>query len=297
MRSGSNGNPVAFLAKCRGMAYGAGKMKFLLAARPVLLTACVLAAVVLAGCAAKSDPAVDGSAEWRLRSLEESFLQFQEAQRSQEDRLKHLESRLEERLKRLETELEEVKAQQTASAGLAPAEPPVARSPEPRPWTQPPVSASSQTPSKSAAPALKSSSASKPAPVPARAPSAKEIQNAYERGLKLVLADKPGPGRDALKEFLARYPDNSLTPNALYWIGETWYAQKDYTQAVLSFKDVTQKYPRHPKASAALYKSALAYEATGDKANAVFYLKALLDEYPRSEEASPARVKLKALGG
>lgn len=269
-------------------------MRYPLAARPVLLGLCALAVTLLAGCAAKSDPAADGSAEWRLRSLEESFLQFQEAERSQEDRLKNLEARLEERLKRLETELEEVKAQQTATAGLAPAEPPLARSSEPRPWTQPPTTVQAPPPSAS------KSAKSAPAPakiVPARAPSAKEIEAAYERGLKLVLADKPGPGRDALKEFLARYPDNSLAPNALYWIGETWYAQKDYTQAILTFKDVTQKYPRHPKASAALYKSALSYEATGDKTNAVFYLKALLDEYPRSEEAAPARARLKALGG
>lgn len=250
--------------------------------------------LLLAGCAAKNPPPSEESMEWRVKSLEESFLQFQETQRGTQDSIAALEARMEERLKRLEAELEEAKLQMVQQP--AP-EPPVTRSPEPRPWTAPPTKIPEPAKAeKPAAPAKAQKSKAKAAAVPAPAP-AKESQAAYERGLRLVLADKPVEGREALQEFLKNYPGDALAPNAHYWIGETWYAQKDFTQAILTFKDVTQKFPRHAKAAAALYKIGLAYEAVGDKANAVFYLKALLDEYPRSEQAAPARLKLKSLQG
>lgn len=250
----------------------------------------LLLLLFLAGCAVKSEPSGE-SMEWRVKSLEESFLQFQETQRGTQDRIAALEARMEERFKRLEAELEEAKLQ-LAPATLEPVPPlSVARSSESRPWTAPPTKAQIPPPSKA------EKSKAKAAPAPAKAAPVKESQAAYERGLNLVLAEKPVEGREALQDFLKRYPSDALTPNAHYWIGETWYAQKDFTQAILTFKDVTQKYPKHDKAAAALYKIGLSYEAVGDKANAVFYLKALLDEYPRSEQAAPAKLKLKSLQG
>jgi TolA-binding protein len=61
----------------------------------------------------------------------------------------------------------------------------------------------------------------------------------YERGLELIQTkgDFAG-GRQWLQEFLQRYPKHDLSVNAMYWIGEAWYGEKKYENAILQFQDV-----------------------------------------------------------
>ena len=114
----------------------------------------------------------------------------------------------------------------------------------------------------------------------------------YEAALKVVLAGKTLEGREKMTAFLQRYPGSKLEPNALYWIGETWYSDKSYDKAILVFKDVTTKFPKHDKASAALFKLGACYEQLKDKGNAQFYWQALLEDFPTSEAAGLARKRL-----
>ena len=88
-----------------------------------------------------------------------------------------------------------------------------------------------------------------------------------------------------------------MLPNALYWIGESWFVEKSYPQAILALKDVTRRFPRHHKAAAALLKIGMAYQRLGEKDNAALYLRALLQDHPKSEPAPAARKLLKELGG
>lgn len=115
---------------------------------------------------------------------------------------------------------------------------------------------------------------------------------AYEAALNTVLSGKTSEGRQKMLEFLERYPGSKLEPNALYWVGETWYSDKGYDKAILVFKDITTKFPKHDKASAALYKLGACYEQLKDKGNAHFYWQALVEDFPKSEAAALARKKL-----
>jgi len=78
----------------------------------------------------------------------------------------------------------------------------------------------------------------------------------------------------------------------MYWIGEGWYGEKKYENAILQFQDVIQKYGEHPKVAAALLKQGLAFHALGDLKNARVILQKLVDTFPLSEEAKKAKEKL-----
>ena len=128
---------------------------------------------------------------------------------------------------------------------------------------------------------------------PAPAAAAETPEALYERGLELI--QKKGDfagGRQWLQEFLQRYPKHDLAVNAMYWIGEAWYGEKKYENAILQFQDVIQKYGEHPKVAAALLKQGMAFHALGDLKNASVILQKLTDSFPLSEEAKKAREKL-----
>lgn len=129
-----------------------------------------------------------------------------------------------------------------------------------------------------------------PASVPAPADSPEDL---YGKGLELI--QKQGDyakGQEVLRQFLNRYPQNQLAVNAQYWIGEAFYGEKQYENAILQFQDVIQNHPDHPKAPAALLKQGLAFHAMGDLKNARIILQKVIDSYPKSEEAAKAKDRL-----
>lgn len=119
----------------------------------------------------------------------------------------------------------------------------------------------------------------------------------YDKALALVWDKKPEAARVLLNEFLVEFPTSSLTPNALYWLGETYYSQQRYSMAILTFKDVMRRFPAHSKASDAALKIGYSYEQLGDTQNARLIFKNLLKDYPDSNSAALARTKLKQLEG
>jgi tol-pal system protein YbgF len=88
------------------------------------------------------------------------------------------------------------------------------------------------------------------------------------------------------------FSGTSLTPNAHYWLGESYYQQKDYVRAMQSFEYLSTEYPGNEKMPAALFKLSLAAGETGDLAKSKKYLKRVIDEFPLSDEAKLAKNKL-----
>ena len=65
-------------------------------------------------------------------------------------------------------------------------------------------------------------------------------------------------------DFLNQHRDHKLAGNASYWLGETYYAQKNYSKAAATFLDSYQNYPNSNKLNHSLYKLALSLEALGE---------------------------------
>lgn len=133
-------------------------------------------------------------------------------------------------------------------------------------------------------------------PVTVATPVGESAPELYDRALKKIREEQQfAAGRELMESFLARYPQHDLAVNAAYWVGETYYAEKNFEKAILQFEDIIQKYGDHPKVASAMLKQALAFEATGDKATAKLLLQRVSERFPLSEEAGKAKQKLQGL--
>jgi tol-pal system protein YbgF len=97
------------------------------------------------------------------------------------------------------------------------------------------------------------------------------------------------------QEVIAKFATSELADNAQYWIGESYYAQKDFKQALAEFRKTVENYPQGDKVAAALLKSGLCLQQLGDKPAARSTLESLVDRFPQSEEARLARTKMQEL--
>ncbi len=136
------------------------------------------------------------------------------------------------------------------------------------------------------------------APPPVQAPAVAVSPEAlYTRGVELIQRKEDFvEGREALQEYLKRNPQSPLTVNAIYWIGESYYGEKAYENAILQFQEVIERFKDHPKVASALLKQGFAFEAMGDRKNAKVVLQRLVDSFPLSEEAKKGKERLREWG-
>lgn len=114
----------------------------------------------------------------------------------------------------------------------------------------------------------------------------------YRAAVELVKAGKHDEAVVALRAFLNANPRHDYADNAQYWLGESFYAHKDYPHALAEFRATIETYPRGNKAPDALLKVGYCYGAMGqaDKAKAV--LEQVMNLYPNSEPAALASKRL-----
>jgi tol-pal system protein YbgF len=117
----------------------------------------------------------------------------------------------------------------------------------------------------------------------------------YQQGVDLVKSASTQKAREVLNKFLEKNPNHELAANAHYWIGETYYTEKSYDQAILEFEKVIKNYPDKEKVPAAMLKQGMAFKAIGDKKSASYILNKLIEKFPKTAEASSARSKLKEM--
>ncbi|WP_461211232.1 tol-pal system protein YbgF [Desulfocurvus sp. DL9XJH121] len=288
-------------------------------ARSAALVVLLAGTILACGCSAHSGSnAADvesASMEWRLKTLEQKSLAFQNAQLELASRMNKAEGRLdslESGAKLGEQDLSaprEVPPEPLMSSDSLP-EPGPAAKPGPKAddakaWDQYPDATAATAAAAAAAPAAPEAKAEKkpakpaqkaaPKKYPVKAAPAAPGKAAYDKGLALVLAGKTKEARTAFEGFLAKNAKSPLAPNAQYWLGETYYHEKRFPESIVAFKKVHQNFPRHSKAPAALLKIGYAYAQLGDKENARFYLGVLLQDYPKSEPAPKAKKRLESL--
>lgn len=142
-----------------------------------------------------------------------------------------------------------------------------------------------------------------PAPAPAHVqPSAPapvlhgaDLYDAYRNALILFGHGKHAESRSAFERIFEADPSGELADNALFWIGETYYAVGDYSDAMRYYARVTKEYADQNKAPDAMFKMGLTYVKTGDLAMARRTFEECIKKYPYSTPAASAKYELKRI--
>lgn len=91
------------------------------------------------------------------------------------------------------------------------------------------------------------------------------------------------------------FPESPLADNALYWIGECHFSQKEYEKAIDQFNSLILNYPHGDRIPAAYLKKGISLMELGKKEEALVVFKLLISKYPLEEETKIAQQKIKEL--
>jgi tol-pal system protein YbgF len=160
-------------------------------------------------------------------------------------------------------------------------------------------------PASTSAPAATSSPAPPPASVTDTAPAVHGdagslALGADERSSYNAAFDTLKAGRyaDSARQFLAfleHYPNGTYAPNALYWLGESYYATQNYALAQQQFQALLDRYPTHDKAAGALLKIGLSQYGLKQMDAARATLSQVGKRYPGTDAARVADDQLRAM--
>ena len=139
-----------------------------------------------------------------------------------------------------------------------------------------------------------------PATQPATQPQAAPLRAAgladdYRNALMLYGKSHWADARAAFQRVFDADPSGELADNALFWIGETYFAAGDYGNAMKYYERVTKEYGETNKAPDALFKTGLAFEKSGDLAMARRAFDECIRRYPYSTPAASAKLELKRI--
>jgi tol-pal system protein YbgF len=107
---------------------------------------------------------------------------------------------------------------------------------------------------------------------------------------KLQDGDYAGAER-GFKAFLQSNPKHTLAGNAQYWLGETYYARRDYQNAMTAFAEGYKAYRASPKGPDNLLKLGVTLAVLGRKPDACAVFAKFNQDYPRATDLQKRRVE------
>jgi tol-pal system protein YbgF len=122
-----------------------------------------------------------------------------------------------------------------------------------------------------------------------------EAQDEYKLALQALRGQQYDKAVQQFRSFQRKYPTSAMADDAQYWIGESYFTQKDYNRAILEFNDVL-RYRRGNRVPAALLRQAQAFLEIGDRTDARLILQKVVNDHPNSEQAREAKELLPTLG-
>lgn len=131
--------------------------------------------------------------------------------------------------------------------------------------------------------------------LPAHAAAA-ATKTQYDEAMNLLARARYDEARAAFRAFADANPKDPMTPQAIYWVGNIAYVQKDYAAAALAFAEQIKKFPSNAQGAESMLKLGLSLVAMGDKEKGCLTLGALKTKYKQApanilSQAQSARSK------
>ena len=117
----------------------------------------------------------------------------------------------------------------------------------------------------------------------------------FAAALAKLRAGDDGQAALEFTEFVAQYPTHPQAPVAQNHIGEAFYRQRDYRQAIGEYQKTVDGYTQAAQVSEAMLKIGLCQRSLGDGARAKATWELLVKQFPKSDAARQARTLLAAL--
>ena len=114
-------------------------------------------------------------------------------------------------------------------------------------------------------------------------------KKAYEDALKSFQSGSLKKADEGFSAFIVKYPKSPYLPLALYWGGNSKYANKDYSGAINQLQNLIKKYPNHPRIPAAMVTLGNSQLESGNKASAKKTFSEIVSKYPDTESAKEAQ--------
>jgi tol-pal system protein YbgF len=120
-------------------------------------------------------------------------------------------------------------------------------------------------------------------------------KSAYDAAFGALKDGRYAESARLFQAFITQFPNDELTPNAYYWLGESYYVTQNYPVSLDTFHRLLAQFPSSQKAPDALLKVGYCqYEMKQwDQAQAT--LNQVLQQYPNTTVANLAQGRLRAL--
>ena len=126
---------------------------------------------------------------------------------------------------------------------------------------------------------------------PVKGSTAPEI---YQSGLEALKATEYEKAEKAFNKILTKFADDKLAGNAQYWLGETYYARKEFDKAAIAFAKGYQGYKNSAKAADSLLKLGMAMQGLNKNKGACAAFTSLPKEFPKAEKTLKEKAKSEA---
>jgi tol-pal system protein YbgF len=114
-------------------------------------------------------------------------------------------------------------------------------------------------------------------------------KKAYDDALKAFQSGSLKKADEGFSAFATRYPKSPYLPLALFWSGNSKYANKDYAGAIAQLQSLIKRYPTHPRIPAAMLTLGNAQLESGNKAAAKKTFADIISKFPDTESAKDAQ--------